>query len=444
MNADSGVDLESLKVDGGMVANDLLMQFQADILDVHVIRPAVAETTALGRRLRRRPRGRLLGRAGGPARELGRGQALEADDGRRRSARREYRHWKKAVTKSFDWVEDGGRRLIATLECDVLVIGGGATGLGVVRDAAMRGFRTDPRRAGRPRPGHDRAASTGCCTRAGATSSPTRARPPSAPRRTPILRRIAAEAIEDTGGLFVTTPADDPDYADRFLAGCRGDRRAGAGDPGRRRRWRASRASTPASRAPSRWQDAAVDAWKLLWGNAALGPGARRAHPHLPLGHRDPARRRPGGRARWPATTAAGSEVRIEAAFIDQRRRRLGRPDRRHGRLPGRHRGAGQGDHDRDEPPAGVARWSTAASPPATATSWSRSAPSASSAPPTSKADSPDDLEHRPRRGAADARRRRGHRAGLPPGAGPARLDRARARCSRTSARARATTTPAT
>ena len=48
MNADSGVDLESLKVDGGMVANDLLMQFQSDILDVHVIRPAVAETTALG------------------------------------------------------------------------------------------------------------------------------------------------------------------------------------------------------------------------------------------------------------------------------------------------------------------------------------------------------------------------------------------------------------
>ena len=48
MNADSGVDLESLKVDGGMVANDLLMQFQSDILDVDVIRPAVAETTALG------------------------------------------------------------------------------------------------------------------------------------------------------------------------------------------------------------------------------------------------------------------------------------------------------------------------------------------------------------------------------------------------------------
>ena len=48
MNADSGVPLTALKVDGGMVFNELLMQFQADILGVPVIRPKVAETTALG------------------------------------------------------------------------------------------------------------------------------------------------------------------------------------------------------------------------------------------------------------------------------------------------------------------------------------------------------------------------------------------------------------
>ncbi len=48
MNADSGVPLTALKVDGGMVYNELLMQFQADILGVPVIRPQVAETTALG------------------------------------------------------------------------------------------------------------------------------------------------------------------------------------------------------------------------------------------------------------------------------------------------------------------------------------------------------------------------------------------------------------
>jgi glycerol kinase len=48
MNADSGVPLTSLKVDGGMVGNELLMQFQADMLGVPVIRPEVTETTALG------------------------------------------------------------------------------------------------------------------------------------------------------------------------------------------------------------------------------------------------------------------------------------------------------------------------------------------------------------------------------------------------------------
>ncbi|MCJ7725510.1 MAG: FGGY-family carbohydrate kinase, partial [Acidimicrobiia bacterium] len=48
MEADSGVPVNVLKVDGGMVANHLLMQFQADLLDVPVVRPMVAETTALG------------------------------------------------------------------------------------------------------------------------------------------------------------------------------------------------------------------------------------------------------------------------------------------------------------------------------------------------------------------------------------------------------------
>ena len=48
MNADSGVPLTALKVDGGMVHNDLLMQIQADVLGVPVIRPRIAETTALG------------------------------------------------------------------------------------------------------------------------------------------------------------------------------------------------------------------------------------------------------------------------------------------------------------------------------------------------------------------------------------------------------------
>ncbi|HEX5249575.1 MAG TPA: glycerol kinase GlpK [Gaiellales bacterium] len=104
MNADSGVELESLKVDGGMVQNDLLMQFQADILDVPVIRPTVAETTSLGAAY-------AAGLAVGFWGEI---EDLRANWGKdhewtpemdadRRD--REYRMWKKAVTRTFDWVE---------------------------------------------------------------------------------------------------------------------------------------------------------------------------------------------------------------------------------------------------------------------------------------------------------------------------------------------------
>ncbi len=87
MNSDSGVALESLKVDGGMVGNDLLMQFQADLLGVPVIRPEGARDHVARRRLRRRPGDRLLGRGRGPARELGRGQALGAEHGLRQARR---------------------------------------------------------------------------------------------------------------------------------------------------------------------------------------------------------------------------------------------------------------------------------------------------------------------------------------------------------------------
>ena len=87
MDADSGVELESLKVDGGMVANDLLMQFQADLLGVPVIRPEVAETTALGAAYAAGLATGFWNAERGPARELGRGQALGADDGRRQARR---------------------------------------------------------------------------------------------------------------------------------------------------------------------------------------------------------------------------------------------------------------------------------------------------------------------------------------------------------------------
>src|SRR5690625_5077216 len=105
MNADSGVELKELRVDGGMVANETLMQFQADILGVDVVRPKVAETTALG-----------AAYADGIEVGFWEGEqdvvdnwaedkrwTPQMDEGERE---RLYRSWKKAVTKTFDWVDE--------------------------------------------------------------------------------------------------------------------------------------------------------------------------------------------------------------------------------------------------------------------------------------------------------------------------------------------------
>jgi glycerol kinase len=105
VNADAGVPLTALKVDGGMVANELLMQFQADMLGVPVIRPKVAETTSLGAAY-------AAGLAVGFWSSLDELRANWAED-RRWSPQmdpterdRQYRNWKKAVTKSFGWTDD--------------------------------------------------------------------------------------------------------------------------------------------------------------------------------------------------------------------------------------------------------------------------------------------------------------------------------------------------
>src|ERR671925_1059376 len=104
MNEDSGVALESLKVDGGMVVNELLMQFQADVLDVPVIRPKVAETTALGAAY-------AAGLATGFWSNL---EDLRQNWGKDKEwqpqmdpaeREKEYAYWKKAVTRAFDWLD---------------------------------------------------------------------------------------------------------------------------------------------------------------------------------------------------------------------------------------------------------------------------------------------------------------------------------------------------
>src|SRR5208337_75474 len=104
MQKDSGIPLAVLRTDGGMVGNNLLMQFQADILNIPVVRPVIQETTALGAAY-------AAGMAVGVYKDL---EDLKAnwavdytwhpnmDHATRESL---YKSWKKAVTRSMDWVD---------------------------------------------------------------------------------------------------------------------------------------------------------------------------------------------------------------------------------------------------------------------------------------------------------------------------------------------------
>jgi glycerol kinase len=104
MEKDSGIRLDELRTDGGMVTNDLLMQFQADMLNRSVVRPANKETTALGAAY-------AAGLAVGFFKDTEELRANWAVDHtwtpRMDQAQREnlYRAWKKAVTRSFDWLD---------------------------------------------------------------------------------------------------------------------------------------------------------------------------------------------------------------------------------------------------------------------------------------------------------------------------------------------------
>src|SRR5689334_3346905 len=105
MEKDAGVPLNVLRTDGGMVENELLMQFQADILDRTVVRPAVKETTALGAAY---AAGLAIGFYESVEDLCGRWAVERTWKPSMDAPQREklYRFWKKAVTRSFDWVEE--------------------------------------------------------------------------------------------------------------------------------------------------------------------------------------------------------------------------------------------------------------------------------------------------------------------------------------------------
>lgn len=164
---------------------------------------------------------------------------------------------------------------MVTLSTDVLVIGGGATGAGVAWDASLRGL--DVVLVDR----YDLAEGTsgrfhGLVHSGGryAVKDPAAAEECVAENR--VLRRIVPDAIEDTGGFFVTTPWDDPAYADRFVEGCQATGvqcEEIAPQEGLREEPRLNPQISRVFRVP----DANVDVWKMVWA-LARGAQARGAH----------------------------------------------------------------------------------------------------------------------------------------------------------------------
>jgi glycerol kinase len=104
MQKDSQVNLQKLKVDGGMVFNELLMQFQADLLNVPVIRPKITETTALGAAY---AAGLACGFWNNPDELRENWQADKTWEPQMEEVNREqlYNGWQKAVSKSLDWID---------------------------------------------------------------------------------------------------------------------------------------------------------------------------------------------------------------------------------------------------------------------------------------------------------------------------------------------------
>ena len=180
------------------------------------------------------------------------------------------------------------------INTEILVIGGGATGTGILRDLAMRGFKAvlvERRDLTHGTTGrfHGLLHSGGRY----AVKDPAAARECIEENR--ILRKIMPHCIEDTGGFFVLTPDDDPGYAARFLAGCRQ-----AGIPVEEVSLRQMLAREPylnpeISRC-FRVPDGAADGFAAAHSNVASACGIRRTGPHLsrsyPVIDRRPSSRR--------------------------------------------------------------------------------------------------------------------------------------------------------
>jgi glycerol-3-phosphate dehydrogenase len=202
---------------------------------------------------------------------------------------------------------------VASLETEVLVIGGGSTGAGVVRDAAMRGFKTvlverKDLADGTTGRYHGLLHSGGRY----AVKDPLAAEECVAENA--ILRTIAADCIEDTGGLFVTTPWDDPAFGDTFLEGCRATGVPVEEIPVAEALRREPRLHPGISRAFA-VPDGALDPWKLVWGCAR---SAQQHGAEILLYHRVVALERDGRRVIGAVlrNELTGEELRMRAEVV--------------------------------------------------------------------------------------------------------------------------------
>ncbi len=199
------------------------------------------------------------------------------------------------------------------LAVDVVVIGGGSTGAGVVRDVAMRGYSTvllDRADLGQGTTGrfHGLLHSGGRYV----VSDPLSAT--ECAQENAILTRIQSSAIETTGGYFVTCPGDDPAFADKFLAGA-----AATGVPAREvsvaEALRAEPRLNPGILRAIEVEDGSVDGWQLVWGaaNSAKAHGA-----HILTYHRVTKIDRDGDRVSRVHCTdvRTGEEVQIDCGFV--------------------------------------------------------------------------------------------------------------------------------
>ena len=161
------------------------------------------------------------------------------------------------------------------LDTDVVVIGGGSTGLGVVRDAAMRGYRAvlvERVDLGQGTTGrfHGLLHSGGRYV----VSDPHSAT--ECAEENEIISRIHAGAVERTGGLFIVTPDDPDDYGDRFAQGAI-DTRVPCEEISVTEALRREPRINPGTKRAFAVQDGTVDGWQMVWGAArsAMDHGAQ-------------------------------------------------------------------------------------------------------------------------------------------------------------------------